>query len=409
MLNNKNDFDYANLEHLKNTHSAVKLLSAVNAPLILGFLHQVFIQGNRASITQTDIVSKLSDYLYLIKSAYGEEKYPSTPAKYLDDWVTGGYLRKFYSGLDDQLYEHTPEVSKVFEWIQSLTKRQFVGTESRLLTIFTLLQNIYTQTMQDPEDQVNALEKQKAEIQSQIDKIKRGEQSAYDPTRIKEQFYQIEDTVRQLIGDFRQIEKNFRDLNAGTKQMIATSDLAKGKLLDQIFDAQDLIRDDDQGKSFAAFWELILSPESQEDLEEKIRYVYSLQEIKDLEPSPLVMETRHMLRDAGSRVYKSNSKLGEQLRRYLENKMYLEDRRIMELIKPIEKHAVELRNADIPRSLQFMNIPEIGVDVDLAMTRRLYIVPTTPTINSSGYYLQAKAQPLMLSCFSNRSLSTGSR
>ena len=98
LIDNKNDFDYAYLEHIKSTNPAIRLISAVNAPLILGFLHQVFIQGNRDSIIDTDIISKLSDYLYTIQTAYGDAKYPRTQKQYLDDWATDGYLRKFFSG-----------------------------------------------------------------------------------------------------------------------------------------------------------------------------------------------------------------------------------------------------------------------------------------------------------------------
>lgn len=402
MLNNNNDFDFAYLEHLKSTNSAVRLLSAGNSPLILGFIHLVFIQGNRDFLTDTDITSKLSDYLYTIRSTYGDDKYPQTPKKYLDDWATDGYLRKYFSGLDDQLYEPTPAVSKVFEWIQSLIQRQFVGTESRLLTIFSLLQNIVTQTMQDPVEQVNELEKQKAEIQAQIDRIKRGEQDTYDPTRIKEQFYQVEDTVRQLIGDFRQIEKNFRDLNSGTKQIIATSGLSKGKMLDMIFGDQDLIWDTDQGKSFAAFWELMLSPEKQSELENRIKYIYALDEIKELDPKPLVLKTRYMLLDAGGRVYKSNSKLTEQLRRYLESKTYLENRRILELMKPIEQAALELRDAEVSRRTFLMEIPEIGVDFPLAMTQRLFVIPSVPVINSEGITIGTGSEADMDMLFSQQ-------
>jgi hypothetical protein len=379
-----NDFDYAYLEHLKSTNSAVRLISAVNAPLILGFLHQVFIQGNRDSIFDADIMSKLSDYLYTIQSAYDDARYPGTPKQYLDAWTADGYLRKYFSGLDDQLYEPTPVVSKVFEWIQSLTQRQFVGTESRLLTIFSILQNIVTQTLQDPIEQVNELEKQKAEIQAQIDRIKRGEQEPYDTTRIKEQFYQVEDAVRQLIGDFRQIEKNFRDLNTATRQKIATSDMSKGKLLDSIFSQQDFIRDNDQWKSFAAFWELMLSPERQENLDDMLRKVYALDEIKELEPKPYLLRTRHLLIDAGGRVYKSSRKIAEQLRRYLDNKKHLENRRIMELLLPIEQKALELCDDEAARKASFMSIPLLGIESNLIMTRQLFAIPTVPVINSNN-------------------------
>lgn len=406
MIKNKSDFDYAYLDHLKSTNPSLKLISADSAPLILSFVHQIFIQGDRDSITQTDITSRLSDFLFTINSSYREDTYPQAPKKYLEDWANAGFLRKFYSGSDEPLFEPTPAISKVIEWVQSLTHRQFVGTESRILTIFSLLQSMVTQTLKDPEEQVAELEKQKAELQAEIDQIKRGERRSYDPTRIKEQFFQIEDAVRQLIGDFRQIEKNFRDLNVETKQKIATSDLTKGKLLDSIFNSQDLIRDNDQWKSFAAFWELMLSPERQERLDEMLHQVYGLDEIKALEPKPYLLRTRQMLIDAGGRVYKGSRKIAEQLRRYLESKVYLENRRIIELMRPIEQKSIELRDADISRKIGFMEIQELGVDFSLIMATRLFVVPTVPIISSddiiTGLDSETDADMLFMQQFIDR-------
>ena len=135
------------------------------------------------------------------------------------------------------------------EWLNSLKQQQFVGTESRLLTVFELLKDIVYKTDHDPENRIKILEARKKEIDEEIEQIKNQGVLPYDSTQIKEGFFQLEDTVRKLLSDFRQVEHNFRKLDRETREHIAKSDKTKGALLDGIFHDQDAIWDSDQGKS----------------------------------------------------------------------------------------------------------------------------------------------------------------
>ena len=59
--------------------------------------------------------------------------------------------------------------------------------------------------------------------------------------------------AKALLSDFRQVEQNFRDLDRGVREQIATFDGEKGALLDTIFGEHDVIVESDEGKSFRAF------------------------------------------------------------------------------------------------------------------------------------------------------------
>ena len=68
------------------------------------------------------------------------------PAKaYLDDWAAAesGWLCKYYrEGSDEPYLDATLAVEKALQWVRALAERDFVGTESRLNTIFELLRQI---------------------------------------------------------------------------------------------------------------------------------------------------------------------------------------------------------------------------------------------------------------------------
>ncbi len=374
--------DFRYLVHLRATNPTLRLLTADNAPLIISFLHRVFIEPNRSSVPGRELETLLGDYLYRLHDLLAEERFPRTPREYLEAWASGesGFLRKYYpEGQDEPEYDLTPATARAIEWLQSLEQRRFVGTESRLLTIFELLRDIVGRTEQDPEIRIRELEKRKAAIEQEIEQIREQGIAPYDPTRVKERFFQAEDTARRLLADFRQVEYNFRALDRQTRERIATSSKRKGALLDEIFHDRDAIRDTDQGRSFKAFWELLMAPDRQEELEELLERLYNIPEIRKMDPDQLLARIRYLLLDAGEKVYRTANLLVEQLRKYLDDRAYLENRRIMELIRQIEKRAMKVKKVP-PPGRQFTFMDALSPRIDLPMSRSLFVIPKNPVI-----------------------------
>jgi hypothetical protein len=373
---------YETLVSLRN-HPAWRLLTADSAPLILGFFHLAFIKTNRRAVPAGELIAKLDDYLYHLRKIHGEDLFPRAPRDYLDAWAGGeqGFLRKYYPEKGDEPeYDLTPASEKVIEWLSSLEQKKFVGAESRLLTIFRLLRDIARETATDPNERIAELESQKAEIDSEIKRLSEGRLPAADGTRIREQYLQAEETARGLLFDFRQIEENFRKLDRDTRQRIATSELPKGRLLDEIFGREDAIKGSDQGKSFRAFWSYLMSPASQEELDRLLDRVLNLSELRDMVSEEGLSRIRFRLLEAGEKVNETCALLVEQLRKFLDDQAWLENRRIMGIIRAIEKSAVGIRS-DAPEGKAVASIAEVGAEIDLPMTRGLFLPPRRPMID----------------------------
>ena len=77
-------------------------------------------------------------------------------------------------------------------------------------------------------------------------------------------------TARELLSDFRAVEDRFRELDRDIREEIATWEGGKGELLEQFFGNHDLITNSDEGESFRAFWNFIMSPDSQEELSQQL-------------------------------------------------------------------------------------------------------------------------------------------
>jgi hypothetical protein len=369
---------YFDLEALRRTHPAWRLLRAENAALVLSFLQTAFIGPNRRAVSQLELCALLDDYLFhLRETGAGEEAYPKTAHAYLEDWAAddAGWLRKYYvADSDEPHFDVTPSAESAVSWVAGLETRQFVGTESRLNTIFELLRQLVDGTQTDPDVRAARLQKRRAAIDAEISEIRKGNVSLLDSAQIKDRFMQMEETARQLLGDFRQVEENFRVLDRSARERIATWEGGKGALLQEIFGDRDAIADSDQGKSFRAFWDFLMSPTRQEELSELLRNVISLDGVQELGPDRRLLRIHYDWLDAGEIAQRTIARLSEQLRRLLDDRVLMENRRIVQLIRDIEQNALAVRDAP-PREAAFSELDEIAPDVHLPMDRPLFLPP----------------------------------
>ncbi len=253
----------------------------------------------------------------------------------------------------------------------SLEKRDFVGTESRLLTVIELLRDMVRVAETDPKQRLAELESRRQDIDIQIQELQAGRFTPGDPRQIKERFFQAEDTARRLLTDFRQIEDNFRQLDRNVREKIATADSTKGLLLDEVFGQRDAISDSDQGKSFAAFWTLLMSPRLQGELTRLLKGVFSLDVIADGEQETLLARIHDHLLEAGEKVQRTSASLIDQLRRFLDDQVWLDNKRIMDLVRQIETHAVAVHQAP-PADRVFMQVDDVRVTFNLPLARTLF-------------------------------------
>ena len=378
--------DHDALDWLRQTHPAWRLLAADHAPLLLGFFESAFIRPNRRAIPAPELAAHLDAYLSHLAETHGSERYPKSARQYLDDWAAPerGFLRKYYPRTgDDAEFDLTPSAERAIEWIQDLLPQQFIGTESRLQTLLHLLRDLAIGAHADPAVRVEQLERQRIELQREIERVKSGRAGPMDATQIRERYFEITDTARRLLGDFRQVEENFRGLDVQTRERIALSTQPKGALLDDIFGASDHIRQSDQGKSFDAFWEFLMSPLRQDELQNWLRAVHELPPVHELASDDFIRRIPHLLLDAGEKVHGTVAQLVEQLRRYVDDQAQLENRRILDLIRQIEGHAVALKPA-LPRDPAFVAIDEMAPQFTLPLCRALYRPPRHPVLQSGA-------------------------
>lgn len=334
--------DFAKAHALYKNDKTLQILRAEHFPLLVSFFHLVFKQQDRIFYQQQDLRNILSDYLYSLEQQ-GIDDYKNEPLDYLQQWAKQGYLRRYYDVGDEPVYELTPATENALKWLEDLDKQQFVGTHSRLLQLFSILKQIVNKTA-SPYDRVKKLEEDLQKLEKEIEDAKQGIYEKTDDTRLREDYLLAEETAKRLLADFRQVEQNFRDLDKDTRQAIIKSTLTKGKLLDDIFSKQDFLWSTDQGKSFKAFWEFLMSRPMQEEMELLIAKINDLPALQQIKRDHTIDRLKTSLVEAGDKVNRTNDGLLEQLRKFVEQKSLLESKRILFSIDRIESLLLELKD-----------------------------------------------------------------
>ncbi len=182
-------------------------------------------------MSEPDLIERLEDELFEIRQVLGPKSYPKEARFYLTEWTASDkrWLRKFYKqDSDDAFFDLTPHTEKAMLWLASLAERSFVGTESRLLTVFELLKQIAQGSETDPTIRIAELQKRRAQIDAEIDQLNSGVVPLLDDSAIRDRFQQFVGVSRELLTDFREVEQNFRNLDRQVREKIALWDGSKG-------------------------------------------------------------------------------------------------------------------------------------------------------------------------------------
>jgi hypothetical protein len=368
--------DFFDLQQLRKTHPSWRLMNADNSPLIISFFDRVFRENNARQISEDELSLLLEDYLFDLRDRLDDDPFPRAAGDYLDEWTAPGreWLRKFYPPESDiPHYDLTPGTERVLQWADGLFGSGFVGTESRLNTSFEILRQIVHGVEEDRELRIKELEEQKKRIDREIKDINEGHIDYLDDRQVRERFLQFRRIARELLSDFRAVEQHFRKLDLNVREQIATWEGEKGELLENFFGSHDRISESDEGQSFRAFWDFLMSPSSQEELTHLLDRVYELDALGDLLDDRRLRRIHFDWMAAGDQTQRTVARLSKQLRSYLDDRAFWENRRITEILDHIEKGAINFKD-DFPEG-DFMTLDGFKAEINLPMAQPLFTPP----------------------------------
>jgi hypothetical protein len=246
--------------------------------------------------------------------------------------------------------------------------------------VFQLFHEIAEQSHGDPDRRTQDIERRKAELDDELTQVMQGHVKVLEPMQIKERYLQAMNLSREILADFRAVEQNFRDLRREMQEKISNWNKGKGALIGGFFHDQDGIEQSDQGRSFQAFFDFLMSKAAQDDFEQTIQEVGALDAVKELAGSHNAYRIIRDWVDGSKHVQDTLASVSEQLRRYVDETFLEEERRINSLMKDILSSAIALRTA--PPAGVFSQLDALGPKLALPFDRPLFT--PAPTMEMDG-------------------------
>ncbi len=354
-----------------DTSPSVSLLRLRNREMIIEFLVRTFL-NKQGYISSENIHYQLADFLEAQRIEFDEENeinlfdtYEEKAKKYIQNWTNNGYLTNYPDEQGEVFYELSSHSSKTIDWLASLKKEEFVGTESKFNNILNQLKELVEFTNEDVEKRIQLLEEKKLEIEHQIQRIKIGEDvKVYEEFEIVPRFNQLNHSAKELLSDFKEVEENFKEITKGIYQKHADESLSKSDILKFTFDALDSLKESQQGKSFYAFWSFILNPDLQHKWGILIKDLHATLEEKSIPINDtfLIGMIRH-LHSSGQKVYKANDKMAEKLSRIISENESSKSQATKKIIQEIKKQLVEISKSKIKPDISFELETSAGIKI----------------------------------------------
>lgn len=382
--------DYPRLIHLFEHHSAFGLIRARKAPLIASFLFIEFKSKSNYRVPYFDLSKRLSDYLEYLQDEPEKDETEDRNLRarlYLDRWTDKGFLIK---APDEKTGEHyielTSATEKVLNWVdEALSQQRFVGTDSRFRDIFRKLKEVVEYSTADPVLRTDQLEQEKAKLEQEIEQIRRtGKVKIMEKHQVEENFIEISRMAKSLLADFKDVEKNFQNIGRNLYEKQTELIYSKGSLLEIALNAWTTLKNEEQGKSFYAFWNFLQSDAQKEELRELIQQFYQLLNEHQIPygEDQFLKHLKKNLHNSGTRVLESNDRLAEKLNRVLAEKSMLERMRILEIIRDIRRYALQVVN-DPPGEENFLELSVFEADIRLPLNKRMVLGPEEDVVIES--------------------------
>lgn len=276
----------AEVHRLFESSPAIRLVRRKeNAPLVVAFLFSAF---KADGVTGPRLLSQVNDALEAFLGEMAESGFElpagKTTAAWLKEWAgeDAGLVRIWHDESSrEALVELTAEAERVLLWMQGCLRREHVGVESKVREIWRDMEEIVELATDNPDARLLRLERQIEELEKQAKAIRDGT-DAFVPAGarvINERFGRLVAKVRELPGDFREVEDRLRRIAREVSSRALEATANRGQLVGFALDAHTELRESPQGQSVDGFMDFLRPPELQEEFIQMVELINSVNEL----------------------------------------------------------------------------------------------------------------------------------
>jgi hypothetical protein len=201
-------------------------------------------------------------------------------------------------------------------------------------------------TDDDKARRIERLQTEQTRINNEIDAIQKGRMFVLPPESALERTREIISLADDLAGDFRRVRDQFEQLNRNLREKLMDNEGNRGEVLDSLFAGIDLISESDAGRTFNAFWRLLTDPEQEAILDQALESVMSREFVArlDIKDKHFLRRMTRNLLDQGGAVHEVMQTFARSLKRFVQSREYLEQRRLNQLLNEAQHAALALKD-----------------------------------------------------------------
>jgi cell division protein FtsB len=258
--------------------------------------------------------------------------------------------------------------------VAALIQPHSTATESRLETILERIQQLALDTDEDTTRRIEHLQAQRAELDAQIERLRSGDATTLTNQQAAERALDILNLAADLPEDFARVRAALSRINLDLRAQLIEQPSSRGAVLDNIFRGVDLVAESDAGRSFSAFYRLILDAERTAVVEDEIDALITRGFAHDLTPNQRrdLFRLLPTMREAGTEIHQVMTAFSRTLRQFVRSEELAEDRRLHRITRQALAQARTLADTIPPTQTLRLELPLTGISTAHISALRLY-------------------------------------
>lgn len=318
--------------------AALKLLRAENMPVIAATCGRHLVEQR---------VLPYPEFVTLVAEDLAELRddgfaLPRTAQEYIADWIRDAILIRRATAAREETVELSPSAADAIGFIASIDQPRASVTSSRLANVSELLSTLARDTDPDPAHLVEALRRERDRIDQQIARVEQQGYVPLDDASAQERLAEVLRLADEVPRDFAKVAGSLEQLNQSLREQIVNHDGQRGGVLAEVFSGVDVIENSDAGRSFNAFYRLLLDPELIEGFDAAVDAVLQREFTNELPlaESAFLRQYLTTLQRESAQVRGTLTDLSRSLRRFVETQEYREHKRLADAIGRAEQVAM---------------------------------------------------------------------
>ena len=259
---------------------------------------------------------------------------------YCADWLHAGLLVRHPAPAGrGEVFELSPSGHDAVRFLENLSEPRPAATESRLTMIMNELLRLAHDTDDSLASRLAALEAERERIETRIARTRSGDFVPTDREVAASRLLDVLRDARDVPADFARVRQSMESLNRRLRHDLIEDDSPQGDVLEDVFLGVDRIHDSPEGRSFDAFYALVMDAESNALITDAVDALAARPFATDLPAGVMTYLGDYLLnlQDESMEVSRSMGSFSRSLRQFVQSRQFEAFRELGERLRSAQR------------------------------------------------------------------------